>query len=521
MNPYVSWAIVLTLIGLSSWYYTGRPTFLSRLSAPTSKPLNDDRSSNSRARKKLKTKKDASSDDNKIMNKHLDEELAKSSEAPVSKKRKIAAQPVVDVKLTAPDHVQAPRTEPEAEESNQAFADRMSKVQAGNTLKAAEKPGISKKERRAQKVVNAKPSASPVTSTGPSSSAGGDADDDMSPVTSPPLDASKTEATKSGDVSDMLEAGPGGPSVLRLTGDIPTGHGKRSTEAPFQAAETKKQRQARARRERQKEEIAEAEKQRKALMEKQMRLARQADGSSKQLKANAFNATPNVWSQKPALKSNGGQGETGEKKIVPLLDTFEETPRSAEIQEPPKVEDAEAVKAPSAPSTNVNGTLNPTEINQSSTSIQQRESDSVPCADATHPATQAGPSSRKPLDAAARKENVAPGAANVEEKLSWADDLPTEEEQLRRLRGTTEEDSWNVVTSRKDKKKVSQAKAANENSSIESSSDAPAVNSHVSYGKGQQKIVAPSVAKSNKGNGFASLAIPTSGDGFQDSDWEA
>src|SRR2546423_12149044 len=65
---------------------------------------------------------------------------------------------------------------------------------------------------------------------------------------------------------------------------------------PFEAAETKKQRQARQKREAAKLANEEAEKERRRLMEKQIRGARMAEGTSAQSKTTSFKPpAENVW----------------------------------------------------------------------------------------------------------------------------------------------------------------------------------------------------------------------------------
>lgn len=526
MNPYASWAIVLALIGLFTWHCSGRPNLLARFIASDLKPGNDEKGSSSKARKKPKTKKDTSSDDNRDAGRNVQEEtLRQTLDVPMSRKRKIAAQPVTESNLISKGVVQIPnKGEAENDESTKAFADRMSRVQAGTPLKSPEKAALSKKEQRAQNVAGgANQPASPIVSTGPSSSTGAEADDDMSPITSPPLDASKVEATKSGDVSDMLEIGPGGPSILRLTGDVSLGSGKKVIEAPFQAAETKKQRQARTKRERHKEEIAEAEKQRKALMEQQLKTARQADGTSKQLKTNAFNVKPNAWSQTLDQKSPNG-GLTGNvAKTAPLLDTFDSDQRLIEVRANQVSTGEEAEKASIGASKLGNGKADKTghaSSNQDVTKDSQHSQKGVAPESVTgadNPPTQDPFLSNKPVKLEAKKEDRDPSAFDTEGKTSWADDLPSEEEQMRRLRDT-EEDSWNVVTSRKDKKKAPKSRGPTDSSF---SSDISATHANLTNGHNQQKATAPQAPKANQGNGFASLAIPSSGDGFQDSEWEA
>lgn len=155
-----------------------------------------------------------------------------------------------------------------------------------------------------------------------SSTTGADADDDLSPATSPTLGA--TESTKpAGDVSDMLENPSKKPVVLQLTPPAPPQvarqpKAQKKVEEPL----TKKQRQNRQRNEDKKAARAETEKERRVLLEKQLRTAREAEGrpakngqgSSKPPDSNAWTQTGGHVPHSSAAEDNGA-----------LLDTFDAT----------------------------------------------------------------------------------------------------------------------------------------------------------------------------------------------------
>lgn len=111
---------------------------------------------------------------------------------------------------------------------------------------------------------------------GPNGEHGSDGDDDLSSAQSPELNPT---VSKSGDVSDMLETKPAGPSVLRLTeSSTPQPIKPRKTASEPQQELTKKQRQNRAKKEAEKALNQEVEAQRRIALEKQRRRAREAEG---------------------------------------------------------------------------------------------------------------------------------------------------------------------------------------------------------------------------------------------------
>ncbi len=171
----------------------------------------------------------------------------------------------------------------------------------------------------------------------PSSTAGVDADDDQSPTLSP-----QVTAADAGDVSDMLEPAPAGPSILRIvdTDKVKQAPPKKAKEA--EVAETKKQRQNRKKREAEKELREEAEKERKKMEEAQRRTARIArgeaakDGSQFMARVNGANKA-SAWTAGPpnggSSSSNSGSqpGPDGFVDTQPL-DTFDPTAAPANGQ---------------------------------------------------------------------------------------------------------------------------------------------------------------------------------------------
>ncbi|KAL8964579.1 MAG: hypothetical protein Q9183_004353 [Haloplaca sp. 2 TL-2023] len=184
---------------------------------------------------------------------------------------------------------------------NREFAKQMSGLKTGTSLtKTDNSKNKSKKQGKQAELPLNSFNALPVNGASTSkdlsiasSTTGADADDDLSPATSPPVGAAQTAT--SGDISDMLEAPAKGHSVLRLTGtekEKPQAKVQKSAQQP----ETKKQRQQRRKNEEKKEAREQAERERKALLEKQRRTAREAEGRPAK---NGVGSAPttNAWNQ--------------------------------------------------------------------------------------------------------------------------------------------------------------------------------------------------------------------------------
>ena len=193
--------------------------------------------------------------------------------------------------------------------SNREFAQQMSNAKTG-TLTAAKSQAAAKP--KSVKQAHAKEKALAETSsdnaTAPSSTTGGDADDDQSPLNSPNLDATTVASPVASGVSDMLEKPAPGPSVLRVTSPTnPQKPKKEKMAPPSENAETKKQRQNRKKAEAAKKQREEEEQQRKVLMEQQRRTAREAEGRAAK-DGSAFMAakapTSSAWTGK-AVPANG------------------------------------------------------------------------------------------------------------------------------------------------------------------------------------------------------------------------
>ncbi|KAL8782724.1 MAG: hypothetical protein Q9213_005148 [Squamulea squamosa] len=216
------------------------------------------------------------------------------------------------------------------EVDNHEFAKQMAGLKTGSILAKYEgsKNKTKKQGKQAELPLNSfnalAPAVNGVSSSkdlsNASSTTGADADDDLSPTTSPQLGAA--QAATSGDVSDMLEAPTKGPSVIRLTGtEEPRRQSK--PQKVTQEAETKKQRQNRRKKEEQKAAREEAERDRRVLLEKQLRAAREADGRPARNGMGSAPAT-NAWS-KPSTNNVTSSASAPNGS---LLDTFDDSNKS-------------------------------------------------------------------------------------------------------------------------------------------------------------------------------------------------
>lgn len=376
MNPYMSWAILLVVVGGLGWYYTNGShpkgkTTVNR--APVEKGEASISSKKPKPKPKAKKSPEPSG-------------LSTPTTKPEEESRNTPTSAVV------------PDNNANDEVDNKDFALRLSKAKDGTSIVPATKNGQSKKDRRNQKLKTQQGSGSSEVpgsqeSNRSSSTAGGDADDDMSPVTSPII------APATGDVSDMLENPTDGPSVLRLTGDV---NDKKKQKKPqqFKPVETKKQRQQKAKNEAKRLQVEEAEKQRRSLLEKQLHTSREIE---RQEASRSKPAAPvnNAWAMPVSEKSNGAAIPPAVPRAE-LLDTF--TPVSSG-----KKTNGTTAKAPRQPKT------------------QQENS-----------ATQASETAQ----------------ASKAQAGNWTDELPSEEEQMRMLGAMSSENEWTTVPKRKKEKKA-------------------------------------------------------------------
>ena len=339
LEPWQSWAIVGAGVAGAYFYYSRndnkkRALSKRRMSVPRGTSTDSiRRGSNAKAKGQTK---------NAIIDVTAGEAAEVSSSAVADKnksktrKRKsVKDEPVLTGQRSLPD-VTAQGTSDMLDEDldNKEFAKQLNELKVGSSL--AKPDGPKKKARNQDGQAELPPHSSNVQNASingmsdskqlstASSTTGGDADDDLSPATSPPLGAS--EPTRSGDVTDMLEAPAKGPSVLRLT-SVEEPKRQPKSQKVVAEPETKKQRQNKRKTEEKRLVREEAERERKILLEKQLRTAREAEGRPAK---NGLAPPSNAWN-----KSAGGNPKsvppTTSAPSGPLLDTFERdtTPASS------------------------------------------------------------------------------------------------------------------------------------------------------------------------------------------------
>jgi hypothetical protein len=381
----LSWTALLGVAAALTLYYN--PDLLRRFQQPTP-PFKEPVAAPKKKAKRTQVSRVDGED------KNAGSAPGSGTEATVSKKRKIAPVQVEKDVRTTPKLAK----EESDEMSNRDFAQQLAKAQAGTNLEKTAGP-----KQKARTVKPGKAFESPSLSADTSSTGGVDADDDMSPVGSPPTGPASTAPTsRVGDVSDMLEAPAPKPTTLRL---IDTEEKKKQKPLPKQVEQplTKKQRQRQARNEQDRAMKEEAARKEKELMEKQIRGARMAAGTSNQTKANNFKPTQNAWkaSELPAAQP------------TTLLDTFD----------PNKTPTADKGAVSVQPLSNI--------TNGVGVKAAQEEV------------------GKKKVEALGASTRERPGLSR---EASWADEV-NEEEQTKWEKQLQEEEKWEPVTSKKSKKK--------------------------------------------------------------------
>jgi len=354
MDPWKSWAIV-GVVGAGAAYYYSRsgkrgPDRTSSLKAELSQRRGSDSRNDNKDTRKKKAKAKASDASDKAAS---DAAEASSTSTPAAaaektKKRKgNKQQPSKLAQSSAPDVSNKPEVdlddndEENEEINNEDFAKQMSGLKTGSSLKKPNTNGTENKKTRKQgKSKELQPNGTNATPVKPngllntqdlstaSSTTGADADDDLSLPVSPDLGATDATTPSGGDVSDMLEAPAKGPSVLRITqptSSQPARQLKQNKVVP--EPETKKQRQRRQKNEDKKILHEQVEKERRALLEKQLRTAREAEGRPAKNGLGTSKApSTNAWDKSkgsPAAAASGALTEPSNTDTGALLDTFE------------------------------------------------------------------------------------------------------------------------------------------------------------------------------------------------------
>lgn len=278
MNPYLSWALLLVVAGGLGWYYTNGHASKAKTAVRTAV------------------------------------EKTEAVVAPVKKQKARKPKTAEPAKKPEVKTVISPPTtedeQPDEDVDHKEMARRMAAMKNGTPLPAA--PSAKSQKKKQKKAVQLE------SGSHASSTTGAEADDDLSPVASPQVNA----ASSAGYVSDMLEAPAAGASVLRVTGNMESEPKKQKVQS-FKQVETKKQRQQRLKNEARKEQVQEAEAERRRLLEKQLHTARE---SERRETARSQAPTSNAWQTQAAPKTNGASQPPAAAPVaapVQLLDTFE------------------------------------------------------------------------------------------------------------------------------------------------------------------------------------------------------
>ena len=434
MSPLYSWLAIFAIAAAATCYY--RPDLLAKIlpqaARATEGPLSDGlRKRKSKPRRNFSGEQVGSGEGTST---------PVSSTQDASTRRKTAAPSAADRPATGFEQQESTQSAAQNEDgilSNKEFAKQFTQARSGTPIASASgKSSVSKKDQRANKsMLPAKRKAgnhleTPNTLSDVSSTTGADGDDDLSSVGSPPLATTSEKVTKAGDVSDMLEAPSSGPAVLRLTDPKGTMNKARPKPAAkaFEAVETKKQRQARQKREAEKAVNEEAERVRRRLMEKQIRGARLAEGTSAQGKTNSFKApTESAW-----FANNQGQA-AAKQPSVPFVEELD-------VREP-------AIKPGSNGAVRV--TIQPS---QEESVDYMKEMLGIGQAEAHGVSSRAnGTNGVRRMNSATNVATAEPASSEQSGTASWADDMMSEEEQLKMA--LEEQDPWMTVSSKKDKRK--------------------------------------------------------------------
>ena len=354
MDPWKNWAIV-GIVGVGAAYYYSQSSKSKRgkgrasplVSPEQNQRRGSDHRNGSKDKRKKKSKVSDTSDQQGSDVADVSSASVQTSTNGTAKKRKggkqqpskLAQSSAVEVSPEKSVGTENDDVENEGMD-NEEFARQLSGVKTGTSLKKVVTQNETKKTKKQGKR-NETPQAmngstsktNGITSSHDmstaSSTTGADADDDLSPAMTPDLRATQATTPSSNDISDMLEPASKGPSILRITDPVnspPIKQPKAQKATP--EPETKKQRQNRRKNEQKKAAREEAEKERRALLEKQLRTAREAEGRPAKNGLGPAQPPTNAWN-KPANAATDSTEPATEQSSVSLLDTFEDTPTTS------------------------------------------------------------------------------------------------------------------------------------------------------------------------------------------------
>ena len=463
MSTLYSWLALVAIVGTLTWHYNGRPnilaTFLPQASQNVEGPVPE-----SSRKKKLKPRRDLAGEQ---VGSGEGTSTPISSTEDVSRRRRTAAPAAANRPATGAQQQnesnQIAAENGDSDLSNKEFAKQFTQARSGTPIAPASgQAALSQRDRQANKnIVPAKRKANNKrdtsnTLTDASSTTGAEGDDDLSPVGTALLDATSNKLTKAGDVSDMLEAPTSGPAVLRLTDATGTMNKVQPKPAvkPFEAAETKKQRQARQKRDATKAANEEAERERRKLMEKQIRGARMAEGTSAQSRATSFKApTENAWFAKPKNQDQA----TVQQSSVPFV-------QELDVREPANESETRGNGAVS-----VKPLMDLTNLpTQDESANQMKQTLGIGQTEALGASNREnGANGISRVNGATHIGAAEQASSEQSGTTSWADDVMSEEEQMRMLQD--QEDSWMTVSKKKDKKKTAKVGESNVSTTGEAS----------------------------------------------------
>lgn len=356
MDPWKSWAVLGVCAAGAAYYYTqsgkskrSRARAIPLVSAEQSQRRGSDQRNDSKDKRKKKGKLSDTSDQLGSDVADMSSASAQNSANGTVKKRKggkkqpskLAQSSAVEV--SPEQDVGTENDIAEADDmDNEEFARQLSGLKTGTSLKKPVTQNETKKSRKQGKRNETVPQpmngsalktngvASSEKMSTASSTTGADADDDLSPAMSPEIRATQAITPSSTDVSDMLEPAAKGPSILRIiepANPQPVRQPKVQKAAP--EPETKKQRQNRQKNEEKKAKREQDEKERRAMLEKQLRTVREAEGRpAKNGLGSSKIPSTNVWS-KPANTATDPVGPVTKQSSDSLLDTLEDVPPTA------------------------------------------------------------------------------------------------------------------------------------------------------------------------------------------------
>ena len=355
MDPWKNWAIIGIVGAGVAYYYSqsskskrGRGRAPPLISPEQNQRRGSDHRNASKDKRKKKSKVSDTSDQQGSDVADVSSASVQTSTNGTVKKRKGGKQQPSKlaqssaVEVSPEKSVGTPNDDVENEGmDNEEFARQLSGVKTGTSLKKVATQNETRKTKKQGKRNEAPQAMDGSTSktngitssqdmSTASSTTGADADDDLSPAMSPDLRATQATTPSSNDVSDMLDPASKGPSILRITDPVnPQPIKQPKAQKATTEPETKKQRQNRRKNEEKKAAREQAEKERRALLEKQLRTAREAEGRpAKNGLGPAQLPSINAW-DKSANAANNSTGPATEKSSVSLLDTLEDTPTTS------------------------------------------------------------------------------------------------------------------------------------------------------------------------------------------------